>query len=96
MAIDAKGRWVFALVADSNNQQQLVSIARNADGSPGNVSNGESLFNQKCNSNPALPNIAIDPQGPKTFISCDPLNPAVLDRQKTYSENRSVKVCAPA
>jgi hypothetical protein len=52
LAIDVKGRRVFALVADSNNQQQLVSIARNADGSPGNVSNGESLFNQKCNAIP--------------------------------------------
>jgi len=50
---------VFALVADSN-KQQLVSIARNADGSLGNVGDGASLFNQKCNSNPALPNIAID------------------------------------
>ena len=62
LAVDPKGRWVFALVADSNNQQQLFSITRHSDGSLGNVGNGSSLFNQKCNSNLVLPKIAIDPQ----------------------------------
>ena len=92
LAVDPKGRWVFALVADSNNQQQLVSIARNADGSLGNVGNAASIFNQKCNSNPVLPNIAIDPQGKNLFISCNPLGAATFEGIQVYGINQTTGV----
>ena len=92
LAVDPKGRWVFALVADSNQQQELVSIARNADGSLGNVGNGASLFNQKCNSNLVLPNIAIDPQGKNLFISCNPLGAATFEGIQVYGINQTTGV----
>jgi hypothetical protein len=92
LVVDPKGRWVFALVADSNNQQQFFSITRNADGSLGNVGNGSSVFNQKCNSNLVLPNIAIDPQGKNLFISCNPLGAATFEGIQVYGIDQTTGV----
>ncbi|HET9364338.1 MAG TPA: beta-propeller fold lactonase family protein, partial [Candidatus Angelobacter sp.] len=72
LAVDPKGRWVFAIITDSNTQQQLlVEIPRNTDGSLGNVDSSVSLTVQKCNNNAVLPLIAIDPQGKNLFVSCN-------------------------
>jgi DNA-binding beta-propeller fold protein YncE len=70
VAVDPKGRWVFAIITDTGDNQVLVSIPRNTDGSLGTVDSTVSLLDQKCNTNISLPLIAIDPQGKNLFISC--------------------------
>jgi 6-phosphogluconolactonase (cycloisomerase 2 family) len=70
LAVDPKGRWVFAIIADANDNQILISIPRNTDGSLGTTDSSVSLPDQKCNTNTSLPLIAIDPQGKNLFIAC--------------------------
>ena len=90
LAVDPKGRWVFAIVTDSNTQQQmLVEIPRNTDGSLGNVDSGVSLTVQKCNSNDVLPLIAIDPQGKNLFISCNASGTATFNGIQVYGINQT-------
>ena len=90
LAVDPKGRWVFAIVTDSNTQQQmLVEIPRNTDGSLGNVDSGVSLTVQKCNSNDVLPLIAIDPQGKNLFVSCNASGTATFNGIQVYGINQT-------
>lgn len=90
LAVDPKGRWVFAIVTDSNTQQQmLVKIPRNTDGSLGNVDSGVSLTVQKCNSNDVLPLIAIDPQGKNLFVSCNASGTATFNGIQVYGINQT-------
>ncbi|HZS27571.1 MAG TPA: beta-propeller fold lactonase family protein [Candidatus Angelobacter sp.] len=90
LAVDPKGRWVFAIITDSNTQQQmLVEIPRNTDGSLGNVDSSVSLTVQKCNNNPVLPLIAIDPQGKNLFVSCNASGASTFTGIQVYGINQT-------
>ncbi|HZU30884.1 MAG TPA: beta-propeller fold lactonase family protein, partial [Candidatus Angelobacter sp.] len=84
LAVDPKGRWVFAIITDSNNQETILSIPRNADGSLGNLDNPVNLTIQKCNTNIVAPNIAIDPQGKNLFVSCNANATATFNGIQVY------------
>lgn len=89
LAVDPKGRWVFAIVLDASNNQMLVEIPRNADGSLGNVDTPVSLTVQKCNTNIVLPQIAIDPQGKNLFVSCNPSGASTFEGIQVYGINQT-------
>ena len=90
LAVDPKGRWVFAIITDGNTQQQQIAeIPRNADGSLGNVDSGVSLTVQKCNNSDVLPLIAIDPQGKNLFVSCNPSGASTFTGIQVYGINQT-------
>lgn len=88
LAVDPKGRWVFALLPNQN-VETLFAIKRNSNGTLGPEVSSVNITAQKCNNNIALPTIAIDPQGKNLFLSCDGIPSATFNGLQVYEINQA-------
>ena len=91
LAVDPKGRWVFALSRNSTNGELLFAIPRNVDGSLRATSFASRIIisDQKCNTNIAASHIAIDPQGKNLFISCNASGLQTFNGIQVYGINQT-------
>jgi DNA-binding beta-propeller fold protein YncE len=88
VAVDPKGRWVFAILPNQN-VETLFAIKRNSNGSLGAEVSSVNITAQKCNNSIALPTIAIDPQGKNLFLSCDGIPSASFNGLQVYEINQT-------
>jgi 6-phosphogluconolactonase (cycloisomerase 2 family) len=90
LAVDPKGRWVFAMATNSTSQEELFTITRHTDGSLGtSPATPVNLSDQKCNSNLVATKIAIDPQGKNLFISCNASGANAFNGIQVYGINQT-------
>jgi 6-phosphogluconolactonase (cycloisomerase 2 family) len=90
LAVDPKGRWVFALATNSTAGQLLFAIPRNADGSLSTTFASRIIISdQKCNTSIVASHIAIDPQGKNLFISCNASGLQTFNGVQVYGINQT-------
>jgi DNA-binding beta-propeller fold protein YncE len=90
LAVDPKGRWVFALATNSTSGELLFAIPRNADGSLGATFASRIIISdQKCNTSIVASHIAIDPQGKNLFISCNASGLQTFNGIQVYGINQT-------
>jgi 6-phosphogluconolactonase (cycloisomerase 2 family) len=90
LAVDPKGRWVFALATNSTSGELLFAIPRNADGSLGATFASRIIISdQKCNTSIVASHIAIDPQGKNLFLSCNTSGLQTFNGIQVYGINQT-------